>query len=373
MWGDFRHLGSPSNGTLTDPDKEFFGEFLSDKMKEKDEPNQPSTDEVDDWEVDGWELDTSSEYQCNGSQTIKENGNDKRKAESHRKRVNSLAATPRATTAEYTHFTTLVEEISAELKQYLFDFADPQATEELNEDLSLKKFPALYSYYAARPELAEFTVNTEIDRLSYTVKGIPESWWSDGRGGCSVKGDGQRGGPVTEPDQVRAVLRDLVLDEGSDDLYHGTPKPLHLLVRMANQSIVADMIEALDQYLIRPSLLTSCVVGDMDLVLDLTLRSLHVAADVVVSTVASNHEPPLRRASSEGSNQSAASTASNARCSSDRLELGTLRATVAICVECPMGKAEFRFQRPSLRMILDGDLRRAAAAIAEHRIEVESQ
>lgn len=51
-----------------------------------------------------------------------------------------------------------------ELQHYVLDFADPRATEELNGDLmnDAKGFARHVAYYAARPELATYTIEQEV-------------------------------------------------------------------------------------------------------------------------------------------------------------------------------------------------------------------
>jgi hypothetical protein len=51
-----------------------------------------------------------------------------------------------------------------ELQHYILDFADPRATEELNGDLNdAKGFARHVAYYTARPELAQYTIEQEVN------------------------------------------------------------------------------------------------------------------------------------------------------------------------------------------------------------------
>ena len=71
-------------------------------------------------------------------------------------------------------------QLAGELKDFLVDFCDPQAIEELNEDLSKKSFQEFISYYSDHPDLADYTLNTELPRNAgaYCVRPLPPPWIS---------------------------------------------------------------------------------------------------------------------------------------------------------------------------------------------------
>jgi hypothetical protein len=62
-----------------------------------------------------------------------------------------------------------------ELQHYLLDFADPRATEELNGDLNDPKgFARHVAYYAARPELASYTIEQEVCGFAPHLGVVPQ-------------------------------------------------------------------------------------------------------------------------------------------------------------------------------------------------------
>lgn len=139
--------------------------------------------------------------------------------------------------------------------------------------------------------------------------------------------------------RVREVLEE-VLDQGGEDLATGYVRPAHLLLRMANQSLVADTIGALTNYLLKPELETSVMVDRLSFLLDLDAKHLFACVVVRVATIT---------AAAPG-----------------QLELG--KVACDIVVDAAEHKALFRFKRPGLNVVLDRDLELAAAAIAEHRV-----
>ena len=64
------------------------------------------------------------------------------------------------------------QEFVNRLKQFQLRAADPSTRDQLNNRLSKRSADYLFTmqYYLDRPELAEYTVQTEISRMSYTLK-----------------------------------------------------------------------------------------------------------------------------------------------------------------------------------------------------------
>ena len=60
-------------------------------------------------------------------------------------------------------------DILQQLREYIMDFADPDATEDLNDLLDQRSYRDLYGYYVDRPELAEYTLQSEFERLSVSL------------------------------------------------------------------------------------------------------------------------------------------------------------------------------------------------------------
>ena len=235
----------------------------------------------------------------------------------------------------------VVEEVVEELTEFMNDFADARATEELNEDLRSKSCGTLLEYFIARPELAQYTLDSECPRMPFEVVAP---------------------GGVVERNQERVlhILSDIV-ESGPNDLATGSARPEHLLVRMANQSVLADMLTALHEYLLRPELLTSVVVREGDILfrIDLHARILSVDATFTVSTVQGQTRLESRSISSTSATMS-------------RLELGKLsgKATVEL-TNSNGGNCTFEFGRPELNFVADEQLRATAEIIAAQRIELQ--
>ena len=164
---------------------------------------------------------------------------------------------------------------------------------------------------------------------------------------------------VTEPARIRARLSDVV-DQGAIDLRTGLARPEHVLLRMANQSLVADCLAELNEYLLRPELHTSVVVKSMDLLINLVQMTLEANVLFQVSTVSSGN---LRRKKRHGGDDEDDGH--------DRLTLGSLSARVEVNlgqgVRGAGGSLSMAFSRPELRVVLDESLRDAAQIVAASR------
>jgi hypothetical protein len=113
------------------------------------------------------------------------------------------------------------------------------------------------------------------------------------------------------------------------------------------------MTAALSEYLIRPELLTSVVVSACTFDLDFAAGTLLADAVFQVSTVTSASAAGQSSSSSSGSKngpqnkgQRAGSRSSG---SCERLELGSLKGRVSICL--PARDIDFSFARPNLKVM----------------------
>lgn len=114
-------------------------------------------------------------------------------------------------------------------------------------------------YYQSNPNLKEYTLQTELDRIPYTV----------------ITPDGKR--ELTKPDDIRKYVE---TEETKEE------KEKHsLLYRAANQSIFADVIVALtcSDGLVRPQLHAGTFVDKCSITIDLSKEDPHVRATCFVN------------------------------------------------------------------------------------------
>jgi hypothetical protein len=138
-----------------DHGNDFFGEMLKaapiehtsessalpyTKSATPDPPLEVRTE--DDWDVDGWE--------------------DIRPGIQHFQASFKPPPLPRPIDARLKErHDQLTDIVLEELREYMLNFADPRATEELNDDLNEKSFASLANYYSAKPELIDYTIDQE--------------------------------------------------------------------------------------------------------------------------------------------------------------------------------------------------------------------
>jgi len=118
-------------------------------------------------------------------------------------------------------------------------------------DLNEKGFKALAKYYSGRPELADYTIDHEVTRMAYVVTTAdgdtlstapPSPGGGNGGGNGGSGSSGSSGGAAAVAAHFRAVA-----NAGATELGTGRPAAAHLLLRMANQSLLADMLAALHE------------------------------------------------------------------------------------------------------------------------------
>jgi hypothetical protein len=131
---------------------------------------------------------------------------------------------------------------------------------EYNE--SRDKAAEILEYYRDRPGLAAYTVDKELGRMEYVVT-IPQS---------------SRTLPpttLTDKDQISNLLRQQKYTQG----------PLSLLVRSANQSILADLLQVCTGHdrLVRPQYMASAMAQTCRFHLDFASERLHVETHLSLS------------------------------------------------------------------------------------------
>ena len=140
-----------------------------------------------------------------------------------------------------------------------------------------------------------------------------------------------------------------------------------MLIRMANQSLLADMCAVLQDFLLRPELGMAVAVQEMSFRIDVMKLRVDAEALFRISTA---------RGAPETTELSAGVDA--------RLVLGSLRGCATVCLDTapasgavgcrdawPRGALSFVFHRPSLNMITEAMLESTAAVLATERLEEE--
>ncbi|CAM9295241.1 unnamed protein product [Laminaria digitata] len=206
----------------------------------------------------------------------------------------------------------MTEKYFAELQKYQEDLADPSVREEINKELESRQFSSLAEYYDGKSELASYTLETELPRMSYSV----------------VTEEGDRFGDEEEADRVREFL---------------SGRKEHPMLRMANQSIFADMLEAVQGRLFRPDLEISVISRDCEFSLDFSNGTMEARSLFGVSTVGCG-EPGAR----------------------ETLEIGQIKGVAS--VDTLNKVSSQRLFSPQLRMVFDDDMRASARVLANHSL-----
>ena len=145
------------------------------------------------------------------------------------------------------------EEFVKRLKIFQMRVADPSTKERLNELLAASSadYRATASYYEDRPQLGEYTVNTEIKRMTYTV--VPP------QGGEAISDiEGIRSiyaaSAATDPSACRG--KDSMGTAGGQGAGSAN---VELVWRMANQSLLAGIAQPLHDTFGTPEDVELCI------------------------------------------------------------------------------------------------------------------
>ncbi|CAB1100964.1 unnamed protein product [Ectocarpus sp. CCAP 1310/34] len=224
----------------------------------------------------------------------------------------------------------MTEKFFVELRSYLENLADPSVREEINQELNKCDFASFTRYYDGRDDLATYTLDTELQRMRYSV--VTEDGrrlGGDEREGAEpgLEGGGRGGGGGS-------VLREFLAGRVGD-----------AMLRMANQSIFADMLEArfraIQGRLLRPDLEISVISRDCEFFLDFSSGVLEAHSLFEVSTVG-------------GGGPGAPET----------LEIAHIKGTAS--VDSRSQTCTQRLLSPQLRMVFDDAMRTSARVLALH-------
>lgn len=196
-----------------------------------------------------------------------------------------------------------VECIMRHLTLYTCDMADPIIRDHVNFQLAAIPYRSFIDYYAKGNGLSAYSITKELDRMHFSVT--------------------FRGQTVTDVESILALYEQ---------------QSYATVWRLANQSIYADILIALQQHLVRPELSISIAATASNFVIDMDQNTVRAESKFLIVTV---KEPS----------------------GNDRLELGSIDGVVY--VNLTGAHVEQSVQSPSIRFVFDDDLRRAAEAIVE--------
>jgi hypothetical protein len=189
-----------------------------------------------------------------------------------------------------------VVETEALVREMLQDIVDEDARSRLNASLERDfKFDAFVEYYISRPDLAEYTIKHELDRMDYTVI-------------CS-------GASTSDKLMILSIYQRSVLND---------------LWRMANQSVYADLVSHLQRAYLSPDVALGVQTTTSSFIIDLDLQTLRAEGHFIF-TAPTSLEAGSKR------------------------ELGGVVGTVE--VDLLHRSARAWIGTPSLRVVFDSDLR----------------
>ncbi|CAN0140421.1 unnamed protein product, partial [Ectocarpus fasciculatus] len=222
----------------------------------------------------------------------------------------------------------MTEKFFVELRSYLENLADPSVRQKINQELTKCDFASLTRYYDGRDDLATYTLDTELQRMRYAV--VTEDGrrlGEDEREGVEPEQEGDGGGGGGGG---ASVVREFLAGRVGD-----------AMLRMANQSIFADMLEAIQGRLLRPDLEISVISRDCEFFLDFSRGVLEARSLFEVSTVGGGGpgEP-------------------------ETLEMAQIKGTA--CVDTRTQTCTQRLLSPQLRMVFDDAMRASARVLALH-------
>lgn len=233
-----------------------------------------------------------------------------------------------------------------ELKQFQLDLADPLTTAAVNEALSkghAASFADVLKYYESRPKLARYTIQSELPRMSYRV--------------VTLEGE-----TISDTERIQEYFEQLFGATDEDGVDFEYPE-VHLLFRMANQSLLADMMVELHSHFVQPHdpdgrLCVSVHNLSTRFEVDCSDQSVKAYASFAFGTLAG-----VTSCSSSSDMNSKLTKPCPARGENELLSLGTIDGEISVDVSFEECRAKVFGLK--LAMVLDDQLLPAAAAIAE--------
>ena len=189
------------------------------------------------------------------------------------------------------------------LKLYICNMADPITRQRVNDQLSTIPYRTFIDYYAKGNRLSTYSISKELDRMKFSVI--------------------YHGQALTDVGSIVALYES---------------QPYATVWRLANQSIYADILIALQKHFVRPDLSISISATSSRFIIDMDVNTVRAESTFLIVTVKD--------------------TSGN-----ERLELGSVEGVVFVDLaeEC----VEQSVQTPSMRFVFDEDMHRAAEAIVE--------
>lgn len=156
----------------------------------------------------------------------------------------------------------------SQIRRFESDLHSDSFLEKLNTTIAhrMSSCKEFVDYYQSNPDLKSYTLNTELDRIPYTL----------------LTSDGSR--KLTEAHDIRKYVQDEETEEEKEE--HS------ILYRAANQSIFADAIVALTSFdgLVRPQLNAGTFVDKCSITIDLSKKDPYVRATCFVNVSIPDYE-----------------------------------------------------------------------------------
>ena len=180
------------------------------------------------------------EYEARIQEWIKHDESRKVEVEEYEKRIESLLGTvrmmgadakfcqPNSSSRDTEAEHSAKQDVYNDLTEYIDLLASSCKSKSINDAFNLfnadpRRADKMVAYYSARPELKEFTLKSELPRMSYEILAVDETT------GNNVK--------LLHTDEIRSLFSSL--NENPKD------EELEILIRAANQSLLADPLAIL--------------------------------------------------------------------------------------------------------------------------------
>ena len=201
------------------------------------------------------------------------------------------------------HHARVVDRTLRGLNLYICNMADPITRQRVNDQLTTIPYRTFIDYYANGNRLSAYSISKELDRMKFSVI--------------------HHGQTLTDVGSIVALYES---------------QPYATVWRLANQSIYADILIALQKHFVRPDLSISISATSSSFIIDMDVNTVRAESSFLIVTVKD--------------------TSGN-----ERLELGSVDGIVFVDLteEC----VEQSIQSPSMRFVFDEDMHRAAEAIVE--------
>lgn len=211
-----------------------------------------------------------------------------------------------------------VQQFVTRLRDFQMRVADPATREKINDRLKTNhaNFAATVKYYEGKPQLGQYTVTTELSRMAYSI--VPPN-----------------GAALSTPKDIEAI-RKLFADMTTQPELEADM----MLWRLANQSLLADLLQVLQDCFGKPQDVELCIAIHNTIssfCIDFSTGRLQAESQFAIATVGVRDAPMLTLA----------------------------HLTGVIMIDVRKKTVEQRVKDLKLRMVFDDDLEAAARSLAD--------